>query len=167
MGQQSASIFNIKPNNMERLRRQSEIDFFKIFKNAEWSSEIEDMLDHIDVKIGNITVDVKGIKRVNMKDAEADPKIHWVEFQNVNGHKGWMYGKADYIAFELVEEFLLIKREDLYNFCKEKIVDRKIKSTKGFYTLYRRKGCLDVLSLVLTEDLLKLPNLIVRKDSLY
>jgi hypothetical protein len=152
---------------MDRLRRQSEIDFFKIFKNAEWSSENEDMFDHIDVKIGDITVDVKGIKRYSMKDAEANPEIHWVEFQNVNGQKGWMYGKADYIAFELVNEFLLIKREDLYNFCKEKIVDRKVKDTKGFYTLYSRKGCKDVLSLVLTEDLLKLPNKIVRKDSSY
>jgi len=152
---------------MDRIRRQSEIDFFNLFTNAEWSTENEDMFDHIDLKVGGVGIDVKGIKRYSMKDAEANPEIHWVEFQNVNGQKGWMYGKADYIAFELINEFLLIKREDLYNFCKEKIVDRKVKDTKGFYTLYRRKGCKDVLSLVLTEDLLKLPNKILRKDTIY
>ena len=152
---------------MDRIRRQSEIDFYNIFKNAEWSSENEDIFDHIDVRIGSITVDVKGIKRINMKDAAPDPSIHWVEFQNVLGKKGWIYGKAEYIAFELIDEFLLIRREDLYEFCKEKIVDRKVKTTKGLYTLYKRNKANDVLTLVLTEDLMKLPHKILKKDSVY
>jgi len=154
-------------NSMDRIRRQSEIDFYNLFKNAEWSSETEDMYEHIDVHIGEMSVDIKGLKRVNMKDAAANPDIHWVEFQNVRGNKGWIYGGASHIAFELVDTYLLIEREVLYQFCKEKIVDRKVKSTKGLYTLYRRKGTLDVISLILTEDLLKLPHNHINKNEVY
>ena len=154
-------------NNMDRIRRQSEIDFYNLFENAEWSTESEDMFEHIDVRIGEMTVDVKGLKRVNMKDAAVNPDIHWIEFQNVIGKKGWLYGGASHIAFELVDTYLLIEREVLYEFCKEKIVDRKIKDTKGLYTLYRRKGTQDVISLVLTEDLLKLPHSHVNKNEVY
>jgi len=114
-----------------------------------------------------MTVDVKGLKRVNMKDSNVNPDIHWIEFQNVIGKKGWLYGRASHIAFELVDTYLLIEREVLYKFCKEKIVDRKIKDTKGLYTLYRRKGRQDVISLVLTKDLLKLPHSYVNKNEVY
>ena len=51
-----------------RKKRQSEIDFFNLFKNAEWSTETEDIFQHIDVRVGEMTIDVKGLKKVNMKD---------------------------------------------------------------------------------------------------
>ena len=150
-----------------RKKRQSEIDFFNLFKNAEWSTETEDIFQHIDVRVGEMTIDVKGLKKVNMKDSNVNPEIHWIEFQNVIGNKGWIYGAASHIAFELIDTYLLIERDLLYEFCKEKIVDRKIKDTKGLYTLYRRKGRQDVISLVLTEDLLKLPHSHINKNEVY
>lgn len=152
---------------MDRIRRQSEIDFFNLFRNAEWSTENEDIFEHIDVCVGEMKIDIKGLKRVNIKDAEVNPDIHWIEFQNVIGKKGWIYGGASHIAFELIDTYLLIEREVIYEFCKEKIVDRKVKSTKGVYTLYNRKGTLDIISLVLTEDLLKLPHHLIDKKEVY
>jgi hypothetical protein len=148
---------------VQRKRTNSEIEFFSLFENSRWSTEQEDMFDHIDVYVEDMSVDVKGLKKTNRDDETVDPDIHWIEFQNVNGDKGWLYGKATHIAFELLDSYLIIDRNVLYEFCKEKIVDRKIKNTKGLYTLYRRKGRQDVLSIVLTEDLLKLPHRILNK----
>ncbi len=148
---------------MERKKTDSEIEFFHLFKDARWSTQDEDMFQHIDVYVEDMSVDVKGMKKTNRDDETVDASIHWIELQNVNGDKGWLYGGASHIAFELIDSYLIIERTILHQFCKEKIVDRKIKNTKGLYTLYRRKGRQDVLTIVLTEDLLKLPHRILNK----
>ena len=46
------------------------------------------------------SVDVKTMKRTSRSDANAQDKWIWIEFNNVNGNDGWLYGEADYIAFE-------------------------------------------------------------------
>ncbi len=148
---------------MSRKKTPSELEFFSLFENSTWSTEQEDMFQHIDLRIDEMTVDVKGLKKTNRGDSNVDASIHWVEFQNVNGDKGWIYGQATHIAFEIVDAYILLEREVLYNFCKEKIVDRKVKDTKGLYTLYRRKGRNDVITMILTEDILKLPHVILNK----
>lgn len=145
-------------NNI-RERTQSEKLFYNLVPGSVWSSDEQDMKDHIDIITPDFTVDVKGMKKINRDDITVTPDIHWVEFRNVNGDVGWIYGKASYIAFERVDDYLLVDREVLLQFCKEKITDRKIKNKKQIYKLYSRPGRQDVISLILTKDLLELSNI--------
>lgn len=73
------------------------------------TSQEEDCLDHIDywVKtkdqqgvIHSMSVDVKGLKH-NAGERQNGDFIEdiWVEFVSKN-HKGWLYGKADWVAFQ-------------------------------------------------------------------
>lgn len=141
-----------------RERTESEKLFYSLVPGSDWSDDDVDAYDHIDIITPEYTVDVKGIKKLNRWDGSFSPDIHWIEFQNVRGAKGWIYGKANYIAFQIPNEFILIDRELLLNWCRKVIVDRKPKRTKELYKLYNREGRLDIISLVLTEDLLKLPH---------
>ena len=141
-----------------RTRTESEKLFYSLVEGCDWSTDESDMYDHIDIITPEYTVDVKGIKKFNRYDNSFSPDIHWIEFQNVRGNKGWIYGKADYIAFQIPNEFILIDRELLLNWCRKVIVDKKPKRKKELYKLYNREGRQDIISLVLTEDLLKLPH---------
>lgn len=136
----------------------TEIKFANLFETFKEASKKENMYDHIDLTVDGMTVDVKGMKKVNRSDSEVSPNIHWIEFQNVRGNKGWIYGKADYIAFEIPNEFIMIDRQFLLDWCREKFTDRKLKPQKELYKLYNRPGRKDVIGLVLVEDLLKLPH---------
>jgi len=140
------------------MTNKTEIKFASLFKNFKEATKKENIYDHIDLTVDGMTVDVKGMKKLNRDDADVNPDIHWIEFQNVRGDKGWVYGKADYIAFETPDGFIMIDRISLLEWCREMITDRKIKDKKELYKLYSRKGRKDVISLVRTEDLLKLPH---------
>lgn len=137
---------------------KTEVKFSKLFSTFKKSSDEEDMFSHIDMTVDGMTVDVKGMKKLNRSDADVNPDIHWIEFRNVHGNKGWIYGEAEYIAFEIVDGFIMIKREELLEWCREKIADKKIGDKKELYKLYRRNGRNDIISLVLVEDLLLLPH---------
>jgi len=68
------------------------------------SSQTENIEEHWDFLIekGEIQykVEVKGQKRINRKDNKEQNDFVWVELQNVRGKAGWLFGKADLIAFE-------------------------------------------------------------------
>jgi len=140
------------------MTNKTEIKFASLFKTYKEASKEENMYDHIDLTVDEMTVDVKGMKKLNRGDADVNPDIHWIEFQNVRGDRGWIYGKAEYIAFETLDGFIMIDRVVLLEWCREMITDRKVKDKKELYKLYNREGRKDVISLVLTEDLLKLPH---------
>ena len=106
--------------------------------------------DHIDFFIGDsdnyVSVDVKGPKGKDRTDPNKKVKPlsetwTWVEFKNVNGDPGWLYGKANYIAFEVEEGFLIVKRTDLISFCQEHVDMKTIveNAWEGKYRLYTRK----------------------------
>jgi hypothetical protein len=58
-------------------------------------------------------VEVKAIKCPS-RGAKPDPTLIYVELKGVMGHKGWVLGDADIVAFEQPHNsFLLVKREDL------------------------------------------------------
>lgn len=70
------------------------------------ASQKDDMFNHIDlfytIADKTYSFDVKSMKKSNRKDSTVDDQIHWIELQNVRGNPGWIYGKADFIAFELM-----------------------------------------------------------------
>ncbi|MBR6516117.1 MAG: hypothetical protein IKT40_04605 [Bacilli bacterium] len=124
------------------------------------SERNEDMFDHIDFwwdspRKGRIGVDVKGIKKHNRKDKIVDDSIHWIEMKNVRGNKGWVYGKAEYIAFRTLTKILFVKLTDLQKFSEEKINGKEVvnKNPSEFYVPYQRWQRQDLVFKCPTSDL--------------
>lgn len=79
----------------------------------------EDMHKHIDCYIkdasGKIfSVDIKGLKH-----SISTGRV-LVELQNVQGNRGWLFGQADFIAFQVSpSDFLMVRRNDLFKLVRE------------------------------------------------
>jgi len=112
--------------------------------NIEFSTEQEDIKQHWDVSINGVKIDVKAIKKDN-------ENIHFVEFKNVLGNKGWLYGDADGFAFETKDYWIEVSKEDLQEMVHDKCIDK----VKGwdFYELSSRPGAEDLFTKVKTLDL--------------
>ena len=123
-------------------------------KGLKWikSTRNEDMYSHIDGYVTDgsvsISVDVKGAKeRVCL------------EFKNVRGNDGWIYGKASQIAFLSPDKtyFLLVPREVLMTYA-ETFMFKPIRNTKDLYYLYSRIGRDDIMTFCTFNDLHQLEN---------
>ena len=79
------------------------------------SSGEENIHDHWDYLIENETesykVEVKSKKRIQRGEDKSQNDFVWVELQNVRGKTGWLFGKADLIAFEKEKTFLIVKNQ--------------------------------------------------------
>lgn len=131
------------------------------------SSKEDDMYNHLDIiwsfNNKDYSFDVKGLKKHNQKDINTDDSIHWIEIQNVRGNKGWIFGKADYIAFETNENWLIVRRNDIIDWIDKKVIDKTIVYSKDLYTYYQRYGRDDIVVKVLTEDLRKIAHATINK----
>lgn len=113
------------------------------------SDDLSDMHEHWDFKVNNSLVDVKGLKRVSRNDKSYSTHLTWVEFVNVRGNKGWLQCCADYIAFEQINYFLIVSRQDLLDYCNKYVVDEFVTSSKeAYYKKYSRKNRQDIISLI-------------------
>lgn len=132
------------------------------------ASSRDDMWNHIDLFYTKddktYSFDVKSMKKSNRKDATPDDQIHWVELQNVRGNPGWIYGKADFIAFELINSWLIVNRKIIIEWIDKKVIDKTISKSKDFYTWYQRWGRNDILVKVKTSDLREIANFILTKN---
>ena len=113
----------------------------------------EDMYDHIDYWLTlpdnakRWGVDVKGNNL---------PDEIWIEFKNVNGKKGWLYGGATIIAFDMPEEggFSIVDRDELAFFCEKHVRNEKVDDKKYAYLKkYTRKGRQDVITMLKLHDI--------------
>lgn len=106
------------------------------------------------------SVDVKTMKRTSRSDANAQDKWIWIEFNNVNGNDGWLYGEADYIAFERKNNFTLINRLDLVKIAEELVdLDDLVSSSKlAKYKGYKRYGRNDLISMMELDEIIKRAN---------
>jgi hypothetical protein len=112
------------------------------------------------------SVDVKALKKISRFDKEVNPEIIWVEFKNVRGNDGWLYGKADFIAFELVDKFIVVQTTELAKL-SEKIVDKNKRVSKAkdaLYSVYTRRGQKDEISIIKLQDVLQLPHWYLQKE---
>ena len=113
----------------------------------------EDMYDHVDYWL---TIPDNG-KRwgVDVKGNNLPDEI-WIEFKNVQGKKGWLYGSATFIAFDMPEEggFSIVDRHELAFFC-EKHISKEIVSSKSMARLkrYTRSGRKDEISILNLHDI--------------
>lgn len=150
--------------------KQKEIEFAECYCRyanikqsfVEQSSREDDIYRHIDIWINSIGWDVKAAKKVNRYDNTPDYSIHWLEFKNVNGKKGWLYGDADYIAFELENCWLSVPRIQLIHDLLIKMgTPTFIQNRESFYTLYNRYGRKDLITKVHSEFLKSIKGTVV------
>lgn len=135
--EKSAQSKNMKVTKASRKENMSHIDYFVEYQNK------------------TVSVDVKSRKKIKRSDSAINDEFIWIEFKNVQGKRGWLYGKADFIAFEREDHFLLVKRSLLAKLC-EKLVDlSKINENPRFplYSAYQRRNRNDVLSLIRADDI--------------
>jgi hypothetical protein len=116
-------------------------------------------LSHIDFFVEDknkkiYTFDVKARKKISRSDSLTADDLIWVEFKNVAGADGWLYGAADYIAFERESDFLIINRKNLVTLCERIVQNKKVSSSKeALYAKYTRDGRKDEISLIKMEDI--------------
>jgi len=143
--------------------------FFDVFTKRGYkvtkSSVDSDIHDHIDYTVWKqgktFTVDVK---------SEKDENKVYIEFKNVLGNDGWLYGKQDYIAFVFKKEIILVKRSKLQEMMEESM-DLSVKPMKAsieqyyyvyedeaLYVLLQRYGREDSVALIPRSALYKCGN---------
>jgi hypothetical protein len=130
-------------------------EFNKNYKTRR-ASRKEDIYDHIDVWVmkpngKEYGVDVKGGNH---------PNTIWVEFKNVRGNDGWLYGKADYIAFDMPEEggFSVVPREGLLKYAEENVEKTFVGKDNAYKKLYQRKDRKDVITKLHLSDIKTIKN---------
>lgn len=123
--------------------------------------------EHWDYKIINgdnsLKVDVKAMKRTGRWDSDPQDEIIWIEFQNISGNAGWLYGKADAFAFQCHDGFLFVGRRKLANLCerlvgfkRKEITLENSKRSKGLYKLYNRSDRKDIITQIKKSDIMSI-----------
>ncbi len=90
-----------------------------------------------------------------------------MEFKTADGFNGWLYGEADYIAFEKKDYFLVVDRISLKNLA-ESLVDKRKEFVKvcseAKYRIYQRRDK-EEITLIKTSDIKKLKRKSIWKKS--
>ena len=126
------------------------------------STKEEDMSQHIDFWVfangKKYGIDVKGLHKNKRSDKNFDDSIQWIELQNVQGKRGWVYGDAVYIAFVTNKSVLYVPTKNLIAFSEEKTRNKPInhRIPQECYSLYQRQGRKDIIFKALTDDLRKI-----------
>ena len=141
--------------------KKIEQQFASLIGANEFSTKQQDINEHWDVKY-SVKIDVKGLKRINRNDAKFNEAWHWIELKNVRGNMGWLYGEADYFAFELINYWVLVDKLKLQNFISNR-VENKIFTKKMPYKLYRRANRKDLITIINSFDLTFLAEKIIAK----
>lgn len=136
----------------------AELRSYKIKK----ASKQEDIKDHFDYRFSKngkeLKIEVKAMKRVSRSQDNGQEEWIWVEFKNVQGNLGWIYGKADYVAFELKDSFIFVDRKDLVKLSEEicdltDIVRNPFEAQRKGY--HRKNRPNELVSMIHINDILK------------
>ena len=106
------------------------------------ATEFENKKLHFDFVVKHrdsyFRVDVKSMKSKRM-GGQPDPNIIFVEFRNVSGGPGWIYGSADYIAFDMISHFMMVRRDDLLKLSEKMAKNTpKVNQSGVLHTRYSR-----------------------------
>lgn len=126
------------------------------------ATKYEEIFYHYDYVIEVINNNIPSYFRVEVKAMKSkkrgqkqDPSIIFLEYKNISGGDGWIYGEADYIAFEQQLYFLLIPREKLQEFADIKKINMKKSEKSGeINTLYSRKNRSDLVGCFSLNDII-------------
>ena len=133
-----------------------------MFNKVSFASRDEDIFDHWDVKI-DIKIDVKAMKKINRENSEPNENFHYVEIKNVHGDKGWLYGEADYFAFEMKDYYVMVSKIKLQAMIADKCKEKIKCARPTLYQLYSREGRNDMMTLVKTVDLIFISDKMIEK----
>jgi len=101
-------------------------------------------------------VDVKARKRISRSDNQPQDEEIWVELKNVRGNPGWLYSEGK-LAFETVSGFVIVSKARLALLVQEKCDQERVTSAAdALYSLYSRQGRDDLLTRVLSQDILEI-----------
>ena len=139
-------------------------------KSVRKASRYEERVQHIDRWIGDkrwwpklnqtmadkpeIPVEIKAMKRISRDSPEPQSEWLWVEFRNVSGGLGWLYGDAILLATEVETGFYLLYLKSLRSWAEFK-VDRDAKVSNpnhAQYTSYSRQNRDDEMSLINLQE---------------
>lgn len=112
---------------------------------------------HIDWVCSAGSIDVKAMKRKS-RTGDKSQDIIWLEFKNNTGDKGWIYGQQDFIAFECIDHYLIVRTKHLQNLAEELCDTNKrvASASDALYKGYSRVNRDDLISMIRRSDLLKI-----------
>lgn len=142
-----------KTGNLGESRFQNALELNGI--NYTKSSKEDNIKGHIDFYVNNRGVDVKGFKDSHSKGFVV------IEFKNVQGNAGWCSdeSKAEYIAFEMIDYFIMVKNKELLDYCRANVCNEysdKFDLVGCYKKLYSRKNRSDLMTVLKTKDLFNL-----------
>ncbi len=147
-----------------KVGQRAEQRFAQLLIKPEFSTPEQDMTEHWDVMdVNGRRYDVKAMKKWKRADPEPTDRMHYVELRNVNGELGWLYGEADYIAFETRQYWLVVNRRFLMAFIEGATEKNERSDKPTVYKLYQRNGRKDLMTVVPTVDLLAISEEIIKK----
>ena len=127
------------------------------------ATQNDDIHRHIDKYIEfrnkKYSVDIKAVKKKQAGTGfEFQDTWLWVEFKNVLGSKGWLYGDMDLFAFERAHDFIICPSKDVRTLAEELVdFDAKVRrACWAEYNIYQRRGRKDQISMIRYDDLLKI-----------
>ena len=127
------------------------------------STRIQDMREHWDFMVnGRSRIEVKARKKLRRHNADVADSVLYVEFKNVAGYDGWMYGKADFMAFECEDGFMLVKRSDLVKIAETLVPDMWSSRPMLYHRYKRRDRPAECVGLIKFSDLLTIPHKLVK-----
>lgn len=120
------------------------------------STESENIDQHWDYRIvkgeEKYRIEVKSAKKISRSDDSIQDAWTWIELHGVRENDGgWLFsGKADLIAFEKRNSFVIVKRMDLLKKIAMLVDFGSIVSDSGKaqYKVYRRQDRYDKISLI-------------------
>jgi hypothetical protein len=113
------------------------------------SNPEDNMKNHIDFIVNRngeyIGVDVKGLNTAD---------CIWVELKNVKGQPGWLYGGADYIAFDMIDMkgFAIVSRADLKEQVSRVTKCEFVPKHEARHKLYSRENRYDIITRMVWND---------------
>ena len=148
--------------------------------NVNHASKDEDINEHWDLRLDPedpycpfikpyygfyLTFDVKSLKSRKRKE-DKDESIHYIEFKNVQGNDGWLYGKATYIVFEKFNCYVVVDRVELVK-AMEPFKNEMILDAPRLYFRYNRNNRGDLTMMVETNFIEEISHLIIKKENKY
>jgi hypothetical protein len=142
----------------------------------------EDMRQHFDCiiekyedgeLIQTLKIELKGKKYNSKKNKGIESlRTQYIEFMNVNGEIGWLYGEADYIAFEGDNNvWSFVRRTALIDFAETifqvnlRVPIKEVEATlwamkpkwvpsskQAYHKLYRRFGRMDIVTRISLKE---------------
>lgn len=95
---------------------------------------------HIDFVVDGIKYEIKSKKRIQRWGESLD-QYCWVEITNWSGYAGWLFGRADKIAFETNSGFLIVSLAKLQQLVANRVKWERVSNPcEAVYRVYTQCG---------------------------